>query len=270
MKLLFAALVCLMLPIGNAHACGADSDCRIGDRIYRIKMPEGHDGSTPVGAIIHAHGYRGTAKGVMRNKGLSKMASRLGVALIAPKSAAADWVIPGAPRKRGVDGSTEFEYFDALVGDVVSRFPIDANRLMVSGFSAGGMMVWNLACHRGGMFAGFAPVAGTFWEALPTSCPSEPVNLIHTHGTADKVVPLTGRPIADTKQGSVDEALSLFRAAGGFSGPSEVTRDGKLECRLNRNGDGKILEYCSHPGGHSIKSRWLERAWRQFEKAGAL
>ena len=270
MRILLAALFCLMFPVGSAFACGPDTDCKIGERIYRIKMPEGHDGKTPIGAIIHAHGYRGTATGVMRNKGLRKMATRLGVALIAPKSAGEDWVIPGAPRKRGVDGSVEFEYFDALIEDAAARFSIDRTRLIASGFSAGGMMVWNLACHRGELFAGFAPLAGTFWEPLPETCPSASVNLIHTHGTTDRVVPLLGRRIADTKQGSVPEALALFTRLGAFGAPAKQDSGHELDCARQINADGKILEFCTHPGGHSIKSKWIERAWREFEKIGAL
>ena len=269
MKLLLAALIVVLFPMGSAWACGTTTDCEIGDRIYRIKMPDGHDGVTPVGAIIHAHGYRGTAQGIIKNKNFQRMASRLGVALIAPKSAEADWVIPGAPRKRDVDGSVEFEYFDALIADATSRFPIDRNRLMVSGFSAGGMMVWNLACHRGSSFAGFAPIAGTFWETLPSSCPSAPVNLIHTHGTSDKTVPLKGRRIADTKQGAISEALSLFTRIGGFGTARKSTAD-ELSCARQTNASGKILEFCTHSGGHSIKSKWIERAWREFQTKGIL
>ncbi len=267
--LLSALLLLLSLPSVPAYACGPESDCVIGERFYRIKMPDGHDGTTPVGAIIHAHGYKGTAKGIISSRSLTKMASRLGVALIAPKSAGSDWVIPGAPRKRDVDGSIEFNYFDALIEDAITRFPVDRNRLMVSGFSAGGMMVWNLACHRGNRFAAFAPVAGTFWEDLPASCPSSPVNLIHTHGTRDKTVPLAGRRIADTKQGDIREALSLFTRIGGF-GKAEQRNRSDLECQRRMNTDGKILEFCTHTGGHSIKAQWLERAWREFEKLGVL
>ena len=35
--------------------------------LRRIAMPDGHDGVTPVPALIWAHGYRGSAAGVMRN-----------------------------------------------------------------------------------------------------------------------------------------------------------------------------------------------------------
>ena len=146
-------LSCLVLAT-PATACGPDTDCMIGDRFYRIRMPVGHDGAARIGAIIFAHGYRGTAAGVMRSQGLATVASDLGVALIAVKSAGDDWSIPGAPAMGSIAGVDELAYFDRVVADATARFPIDADRLMVSGFSAGGMMVWTLACHRSQHFAG--------------------------------------------------------------------------------------------------------------------
>jgi len=256
MRVLLTALFGLILWTTAAQACGPDTDCVVDDRIYRIRMPEGYDGKTPIGAIIHAHGYRGTAKGVMKNKGMARMASQLGVALIAPKSKGDDWLLPGAPRKTHVDGSAEFEYFDALIADVTQRFPIDTKRLMVSGFSAGGMMTWNLACHRGEMFAAFAPIAGTFWEPIPKSCPSGPVHLIHTHGMTDEIVPLDGRIIADTKQGEVLAAMEMIAPNGELGTESNSSED-DLDCERATGADGHILELCFHDGGHSIKSKWL-------------
>ena len=139
----------VMLPLSaQAVACGPDTDCVIGDRTYRIRMPEGHDGVTPVGAIVFVHGYRGTAAGVMRNKSLMKVASDLGVALIAVTSVGGDWSVPGAPKHGPQKEVDELAYFDRVIADVAARFPIDTDQIMVTGFSAGGMMVWNLACRR--------------------------------------------------------------------------------------------------------------------------
>ena len=51
---------------GPALACGPDTDCMLGDRHYRIAMPEGQS-TDPVGAVVFAHGYRGSAAAVMQN-----------------------------------------------------------------------------------------------------------------------------------------------------------------------------------------------------------
>ncbi|MEO1397629.1 MAG: PHB depolymerase family esterase, partial [Pseudomonadota bacterium] len=183
-----------------AYACGPDSDCMLGQRTYRIQMPETSGGKKPLGAIIFAHGYRGSAAGLMKNKGLSRTIADMGLVFVAPKSAGEDWDIPNAPNP---GNNLDFAYFKRLKKELVQRHGVDGDRIMVSGFSAGGMMVWNLACRLGDTFAAYAPIAGTFWAPVPEACPAMPVPLIHIHGTSDKIVPLKGRPIGSTRQGDV-------------------------------------------------------------------
>ena len=252
-----------------AHACGPDSDCMISnDRHYRIRMPKGHDGVNKVGAIFFMHGYRGSAKGIMRNKALGKAVSDLGLALVAPKSAYEDWAIPGAPSQHT---PIELEYFEAIVADIKKRFLIDASRLMASGFSAGGMMTWNLACDKSQLFAAYAPIAGTFWEPTPKSCNTPTASLIHTHGTADKIVPLAGRPIGSTRQGDVSVVLDMYAQKGSFNNKREykLTELG-LQCLEQKNDKAQILEICLHAGGHSMKSAYVTNAWKKFVELGII
>ncbi|MEM8788802.1 MAG: PHB depolymerase family esterase [Pseudomonadota bacterium] len=257
----------LTLAPSLAWACGPDSDCALGDRIYRIQMPAGVD---KPGAIVFAHGYQGTATGTMRNSGLRAMADRLGVALVAVKSLGRDWAIPGVPMDMAADGTQELAYFDALIPALADRHGIDTDRLMLSGFSAGGMVTWQIACDRGDLFAGYAPIAGTFWRpAQPETCPGGAVHMFHTHGLSDRIVPLEGRPIAETHQGSVPKSLEMLRTMGGYAGAERFTEAG-LDCERATNPDGKLLEYCTHGGGHAMQAAYVERAWRRLEAAGAL
>lgn len=259
---LAAALLAAALP--GAGACGRDSDCEIGGRSYRIALPQGYDGTTPIGAIVFAHGYRGTAAGVMRNKALTGLADALGVALIAAQAGGTDWQIPGAPHGVTPDGSEELAYFDALIADATARFAIDPARLVATGFSAGGMMTWFLACNRGDAFAGFAPMSGTFWAPVPETCPTGPVNLIHYHGDADPVVPLGGRPIGDARQGDVREAIAMMARTGDYRRVG-TDRPAGLDCTRQVNGDGKLLELCLFAGKHSFRVENLARAWAIFD-----
>ena len=265
--LIFSAVAFVTGIIPNqANACGPDTNCMIGDRHYRIRMPEGHDGETKVGAIFFMHGYRGSARGIMRNKRIGKAVSDMGLALIAPKAAYDDWALPGSPSEKE---PVELEYFDALIEDVSAKFAIDTARIMATGFSAGGMMVWNLACDRGDMFAGYAPISGTFWEPTPTSCSSAPVNLIHTHGKTDRTVPLEGRKILATKQGSVPAVLEMYSRNGSYANPKSFVV-GDLECEEKTNPDGKILEFCLHPRGHDMRKEYFIRAWHKFVERGVI
>lgn len=252
-----------------ALACGPDTDCMIGERHYRISMPEGHDGTTKVGAIVWAHGYRGSARGMMRNRNFLRAMSDKGLAVIALKSARDDWVLPNAPRDKAADGSVEFNYLDAVIADASAKFAIDTDRMMMSGFSAGGMMVWNAACARPDLFAGFAPISGTFWMEPPASCAEPIANIIHIHGDSDPTVPLTGRPIADTHQGDVAESLKMYRAFGKFDEQEDAGTQA-LDCEAERNPKGNLLEFCMFEGGHSFRSAFVEYAWDRLAALGKL
>ncbi|WP_298969495.1 prolyl oligopeptidase family serine peptidase [uncultured Roseobacter sp.] len=269
MRLLPVLGVTLGLFGAPAVACGPDTDCQLGDRHYRIAMPEGHDGATPVPALVFSHGYRGSAQGVMRNGSLRRMASEMGVALIAVKSQDDDWVIPNAPRHLDTDGAVEFDYFDAVLEDATNRFAIDASRIVATGFSAGGMMTWNLACSMSDRFAGFIPISGTFWLEPPETCAGPVASIIHIHGTSDRTVPLNGRVIGPTKQGEVSAALEMYRDYGKFEPLGQATY-GDLACTEEDNLAGDTLKFCLFDGGHSFRTEFVRFAWEQFEKVGRL
>lgn len=267
MRTLFALAAALLTT--PAAACGTDTDCMIGDRHYRISMPEGHDGTTKVGAVVWAHGYRGSARGMMRNKGFLKAMSDKGLAVIALKSARDDWVLPNAPRDKNADGSVEFNYLDAVIADASEKFAIDTDRMLMSGFSAGGMMVWNAACARPDLFAGFAPISGTFWLEPPETCAEPVANIIHIHGDNDPTVPLNGRRIADTHQGRVSDALAMYTNFGGFGAPEPESTE-MLDCQMQKNPSGKLLEFCLFEGGHSFRGDYVDYAWERLAAEGKL
>ncbi len=250
-------------------ACGQHSDCPVGERFYRIVLPEGDNATEPMPALVFAHGFRGTAKGVLRNPKLRALASDLGAALIAVKSVGSGWDLPNGPRTLKSDGSSEFTYFDAVIDDATTRFPIDKNRIVMSGFSAGGMMTWNLACSRPDRFAGFVPIAGTFWLSPPETCAQPATSIIHIHGDQDKTVPLLGRRIGPTKQGEVPAVLDMYASFGAFGQPERHRYDG-LSCKERRTEGGDLLDFCLFSGGHWFDPEHLRHGWKKLEEAGRL
>ena len=266
MRILALLLSLLATP---ALACGPNSDCRIGERSYRISMPQDHAGTGPVGALIWAHGYRGSAAGVMRNRALRRMASEAGLALIAAQGVNGSWNLPNGPRTMDSTGAAEFAYFDAVLADATNRFDIDPSRVVASGFSAGGMMVWYLACLHPQPFAAFVPFSGTYWKEPPANCTEPARSILHIHGDADRTVPLNGRPIGETHQGRVMDALSQYREFGGFGNPAQ-SKPLNLSCKTRKNASGNILEYCLFPGGHSFSTRHLGYALKRLQAESQL
>lgn len=246
MRLIPLLLVLFGSPV---LACGPDTDCVVGDRTYRIFVPEG-DG--PMGAMVFAHGYKGSAAGTIRNENLRRLAGELDMAFVALDAGGDDWQLAHTPSVPGREEALEYPYVDAVLDDLASRIDLDPARLVSTGFSAGGMMTWTLACGMSERFAGFVPLAGTFWAPVPESCPTPPANLVHIHGTEDKMVPLTGRRIAQTSQGNVFEALDLYRAHGGFAAVDEIAAPGEMTCAREASEAGLILDFCTFTGGHKF------------------
>lgn len=268
-RILAATLLLSMSAPLIAAACGPESDCKIGDRHYRIRMPTDHDGKASIGAIVFSHGYTGNARQAMQSKGFAAMAAKMNVAIISGKSAYLDWSLPGAPSKGTRKKIDELAYWDRVLDDAAQRFPIDRKRLLATGFSAGGMMVWNLACHRSHQFAGFAPIAGTFWDPVPETCTTPPASIIHIHGDNDPTVPLLGRPIGNTRQGEVPKALKMYSEYGRFR-PAGPFVEKSLRCDLKKNSGGHVLNFCLYKGGHSFYIAHIRQAWNMLVKAGKL
>lgn len=266
MRLLVLIFVLFTSP---ALACSADTDCMVGERSFRIAMPDGHDGTTPVGALIWSHGYKGSAAGVMRNGSLRRMVSDAGLALIGAQGVGGTWDLPYGPRTFDSTGAAEFAYFDSVIEAVTTHHAIDPARIVASGFSAGGMMVWNLACSEPDKFAGFIPISGTFWLKPPETCAMPVSSIIHIHGDADRTVPLKGRAIRETKQGEVNDALAMYEVFGGFSDVAKTVA-GPLNCRNRANAQGEILEFCLFSGGHSFRTEHLRYGIDRLKAAGQL
>lgn len=253
----------------SSDACPATDGCQVASGRYRIILPSGAKTERP-GAIMYFHGYRGSAAETLADAGLVAAADRLGVALIAPDGAARSWSFPGSPARH----RDEFRFVSQVLDDAVARFRLDPSRILASGFSQGGSMVWYLACRMPSRFAAFAPIAGAFWEPLPDGCAGERPPLIHVHGTSDPTVPLAGRALRQGyRQGDLFRSLAILAPGGCTAALTEAARTNpapeRLSCRIAAGCGGPArLELCLHGGGHVVDPAWVERAWRLTVPAG--
>lgn len=272
MRSMAVALTVGLLATGAAIArdtCGEASACAVEGGDYRVHVPAGWDGTKPLPALLYFHGWQGTADGVMDNDGVMKAADDLGVLLIAPNGQGKTWSFPGSPEQH----RDEIAFVAHVLDDVEARYPIEAGRTVATGFSMGASMAWFVACDLGDRFAGFVPVAGAYWNPIPTDCPSPVPNLIHIHGTSDDVVPMAGRAIqGNSRQSDVNASLKTWRDRAACEATPEPVTMGELACQRWRGCGGKLLELCTHPGGHMIKPEWVVDGYRvlmQHLDAGA-
>jgi len=248
-------------------ACGdADGLCKVAGGEYRLLLPQGASG--PVPAIFYLRGWGASAAGALRDTGRSDAILSGGYALIVPEGipragrTQRDWAVrDGRPHPRD-----DLAFFAAILRDAAAR-GVDPARVLLTGFSRGGSMVWDVACEAPGMFRAYAPLAGAFWEPMPRGCPGG-VALFHTHGWTDRVVPLEGRSFRDgaVVQGDVFKSLKLLRAALGcdLRQPDEASfpSDGGWRRSWTSCDSGRI-DLWLHRGGHAAPDGWTEAmlAW---------
>ncbi len=128
---------------------------------------------------------------------------------------------------RGVD---DVAFLDAVVAELRARPDIDEDRLYLTGFSNGALMVYDYTCERSEVFAAVAPMAGS----NVTGCsPTQPVSLLHQHGDVDLVVPYGGGVALGSLVSSapfppVESSVAAWAAADGCSAEPTVTSEGPV------------------------------------------
>jgi polyhydroxybutyrate depolymerase len=248
------------LASAQSFACSATEPCVLPTGEYLVRLPQGWDGRSPLPTVVFLHGHMGSAAQVMADAGLTDELDARGILLVAPDGVGRSWSFAGkltGPRD-------DIAFLESVADDIAARFPVDRERLLASGFSVGGSMVWYLACQGHGRFSAYAPAAGAFWMPEPQDCAAGPQNLRHVHGTEDAVVPLTGRRIgAGFHQGDVMRGIATWRRVNGCNQPPVTTAAGGMICeRWNASGCSgrRDLEVCLHDGGHEVPRGWIAAA----------
>lgn len=237
-----------------------------GGRYLALPPPgwKGGDGAS-VAATIFFHGWNSSAAAFAADSAFTAAFAAEGVLLVLPDGLNGTWAHQGSPST----ARDELAFMDAVRADLLARWRVDPRRLLVTGFSQGGSMVWDLACRRGRDYRAFAAISGAFWEPMPKTCDGGPVDLLHIHGTADDVVPMAGRAIHDKwRQGDVLAGLGVLRRLDGCAAdaaPRAAPMDAPgLSCQVwDGCASGREIRLCRHDGGHLMPPGWvrLVHAW---------
>ena len=92
----------------------------------------------------------------------------------------------GLNKSWDISGQTDINFILAVIDAMYTKYTIDKSRVYLTGFSMGGMMTYHAANNIADKIAAFGPVSGYMTTDHNSS---RPIPIIHTHGTADNVVP---------------------------------------------------------------------------------
>lgn len=269
MRLLLLLLsVFASLPAWAQTPCGRDTACEIDGGSYHMRAPENWDGETPLPVLVFFHGHNATGGMIFRAGGLKTDFIDQGYLVIAPNGE----MISGRKTRRWparAGGARDDVAFTLdVVADASKRVSIDPDRVYAAGFSAGGSMVWLLACQAAEHFSGFASVSGALRRPNPTeNCPNAPVRFLQIHGFADAQVPFEGRGIRDWHQGDLFDSFARARTANACrSNPDSIDISEVFRCReWAESCDAGALKMCIHDGGHGLPKGWTAMARDWFE-----
>ena len=262
MRRLLAPLAVLALLHGSTcrSAVAATVERRIEvdgtTRSYLVHVPTTWDRLRPIPVLFVWHGAGSSAEDMVRGTGFDALADDTPMLVVYPQA-------PSATKRFDVDPpagrtSADVLFFDALLGRLKERFPVDLRRVWCTGFSNGAALCYRLAAERPEVVAAVAPVAG-YLPGLERRDPVVPVPLVHVHGTRDQRVP------PPKLSGDANAAVPRWARWNGCTlGPVTATLPGTAPLAVERASytgptsrsdtqlwlvEGKDHEWAGGPGG---------------------
>ncbi|MCX8051974.1 MAG: alpha/beta hydrolase-fold protein [Chlorobi bacterium] len=220
-------LLCCSSPRNTAAADDRWESLRVGSltRSYLVHLPPENKriGSLPL--VIVLHGGGGNALSAAEQTGFDAEADRNGFIVVYPNGTGKPhpmlnaigrgemytWNAGTCCGYAAQHNVGDVAFIRALIVELEKKYPIDRRRIYAAGISNGGMMAYRLACEMSETFAAIGVVAGV----QTVECrPSQPVSVVHFHGTADQNVPLTGgvgaKALDKTPKPPVEESISFW------------------------------------------------------------
>ncbi len=233
--------------------CKEQAPCLIGERGYHVKFPDDWDGVSKLPVLLHFHGWKRQGTLIVRHRRIAGATRQSGVLLLAPNGLRGSWDFWDAD-------SADVDFARAVLADAAKRWPIDEDRIFVSGYSYGSAMAWRFACQEGDRVAQVLAVSGT----LPSQyedCPTGPVAVRHVHGTSDRVMDFPFGP-----KGEHTYPVTLWWEKNGCGdAPDSVDqwavteRDAFTRYTWTNCTSGKPVTLDVHSRGHFIPVGWIQR-----------
>ncbi len=210
-------------------------------------------------AVVALHGLGVDAQAMSRTAAWREAVARDGFVAVFPQGLDNSWNMGPCCPPANLRGIDDRAFLDAVFASLRSRPDVDPQRLFLTGFSNGALMVYSYACERSEELAAIAPMSGS----NVTGCePATPLSLLHQHGDVDLVVPFgggiaLGSLVSSAPFPPVTGSVAAWAQADGCSPEPEVRTDADVE-RTEWTGcaDGTRVELVRVPGkGHEWPRR---------------
>jgi polyhydroxybutyrate depolymerase len=188
-----------LLYVSSAAAAGEGAETLVAGgltRNYVVRAPA--ESSSKVPLVIVLHGGGGNAANAENMTGFTAKARKEGFIVVYPNGTGPldDLLLTwnaghccAYAMKHDVD---DVGFINALIDELIRRYPVDAHRIYVTGMSNGGMMTHRLGRELSGRIAAIAPVVATVFGDEAKA--AHPVPALMINGMLDENVPYQGGP----------------------------------------------------------------------------
>jgi len=168
-----------------------------GARPVSLYIPSNYDGQAAMPLVIVLHGYTLSGQIAESFFNFRPLAATRGFLYCYPDGTTDQW---GNRFWNATDACCDFwttgvddaGYLRGLIEEIARQFVVDRKRVYLFGYSNGGWMAYRMACQHADLIAGIASLAGATFLEPSQGGPSEPVNILNIHGTADTHVSYAG------------------------------------------------------------------------------
>jgi polyhydroxybutyrate depolymerase len=159
-------------------------------------------------------------------------------------------------------GTDDTGYLRAVIEEIGRQFAVDRKRVHLIGHSNGAFMTYRMACESADLIAGIASLAGGTFLDSSRCAPSQPVNILHIHRTADLNIPYAGGALrADpffpsSNMPAYPGALQTVQFWASYNGARDPVTDPapSMDLDLDVPGlDTVITRYTNNPPGGAVE-----------------
>jgi len=259
LRIINAVVACFLASICQAASID------IGRGEIPLTVPANYEAGTAVPLVVLIHGY--TSSGAQQDSyfKLSALADEYGFIFAAPD---------GTVEKQGdknrfwdagelccnFQGSdvNDAAYLKTLIDAIRGKYNIDSKRIFMSGHSNGGFMVHRMAYEYPETIAAIVALNGSAPNRFLKPKPGSPVNILHIHGTVDRLNDynggeIQGVPYPGAATGARNWAYYAFGSAAGSEVAEKMDLDTGLtgsESTSTKFADGNIELWTIENGGH--------------------
>jgi len=220
-------------------------------REWRVYVPASLAQTGEVPLVLGLHGGLGSGGQFAADAYFDEQAERGGFIAVYPDGIergrlleARTWNAGGCCGTAMKEQVDDVGFIAALIAQLGASYPIDQDRVYVTGHSNGAMMAQRLACELPDLIAAIAVYSGP----LQTSCtPSEPISVLNIHGDADENIPIGGgngpRALTDTDYTSLAATAATWAALNGCDTTPRVAAEGAVTTsRWGGCAEGVVVE----------------------------